>query len=60
MQRSVASCDRIIDCGEQHLIAERLGQEIERAGLHCLDGAGDIAIASDENNWHVESFLGNP
>jgi len=38
---------------EQGLLAHRLGEEFDHAGLHRPDAHGNIAMAGDENSWNV-------
>src|SRR5260370_34786764 len=43
----------------QHvLIAKRLGQKIDRAGFHGLDGHGYIAVAGHEYDRNMDIRLG--
>jgi hypothetical protein len=38
---------------QQILIAERLGQELDRSSLYRLDGHRDVAVSGDENDRDV-------
>jgi hypothetical protein len=44
-----------MDGGQQHVVLERLRQEVERAGFHRLHGRRDVAIAGDEDHRDVGS-----
>src|SRR5215510_13820258 len=50
--------DRRGDCVQHVLIAEGLGQKIDRAGFHGLDGHGDIAVAGHEYDGNMDVRLG--
>src|SRR2546423_15629874 len=50
---SAAALDGLTDGIPQHLIAERLGQELHRASLHRLHGGRHVAITGDEDDRHV-------
>ena len=39
-----------MDCIDQHLIVERLGQELGRAGLHRTHGHRNVAVPGDEDD----------
>lgn len=45
--------DRDGDRVQHVLIAERLGQKIERAGLHGLDTHGNVAVTGHEDDRHA-------
>src|SRR5208283_3676193 len=53
-RRVAAPCaialDRRMDRIEQHLIVERLGEELGRAGLHRTHGHRNVAVSGDEDD----------
>src|SRR5215204_1814786 len=50
---SAAAFNGLPDGALQHVIAERLGQELHRAGLHRLDRGRHVAVAGDEYDRHL-------
>src|SRR5947208_248921 len=38
---------------QQHVVCERLGEEFDSAGLHRLHAHWHVAVAGDEDDWHV-------
>ncbi len=42
--------ERLADYAQQPLVVERLFQEILGAGLHRLDGQGNVAVAGDHHH----------
>jgi len=53
IQGGTAALDRAADGGEQNIVAERLGQELDGSRLHRLHRHRDIAVTSDENDRQV-------
>src|SRR5262245_49436500 len=47
------SLDAELNRVKQLLIAERLGEELDRTGLHRPHTHGDVAVASDEDDRKV-------
>src|SRR5262249_43629632 len=45
----LVALERLVDGIEQVLVVERLGEELDRAGLHGLHGRRDVAVAGDED-----------
>jgi hypothetical protein len=37
------------------LVAERLGQKVNRSGLHGLDGHWNITVSSDKDDRHFDA-----
>src|SRR5271154_960916 len=54
LQPSAVARDAQLDRVEQILVAEWLGQELDRAALHRPDGHRDVAIPGDEDDWEVD------
>src|SRR5712691_7399331 len=42
--------DRLVNRIEQHLVAKRFGQKLNRTGLHRLHRHRDVTMAGDEDN----------
>ena len=53
-RRVAAPCavalDGRVDGVEQHLLVERLGEELDRAGLHRAHGHRNVAVPGDEDD----------
>ena len=60
-RRVAAPCaialDGRMDRIEQHLIVERLGEELGRAGLHRTDGHRNVAVPADEDDRNSHTCL---
>ena len=54
-----AAVDGVPDGAEKDVFGERLGQELDRAGLHGAHRHGDVAVPGDEDDRHVEPFAGD-
>ena len=50
----------LLNCLEEVLFIERLGQKLNRSRLHCLHGGWDITMARKENNGDLQPDLGHP
>src|SRR5271165_7038458 len=44
-----------LDCIEEILISEGLGQELDRAALHCLNRHGNVAMARNEDDRKIDA-----
>ncbi len=53
--RVVATCDTLLNRVEQLLVVERLGQELQRAGLHGSHRHRDIPPSGDEDDRQFKS-----
>jgi hypothetical protein len=51
---SLAALYGVPDGAQQHLVAEWLGQELDRSRLHGLDRHRHVAVARDEDDGHVD------
>jgi hypothetical protein len=51
--------DRPLDGSQQILLADRLGQEIDRPGLHRPHAAGNVAMAADESDSRWQPAAAN-
>jgi hypothetical protein len=40
---------------EQHLVVERLGEELGRAGLHRTHAHRNVAVPGDEDDWKSDT-----
>ena len=56
-RRGAVALDADINGVEQVLIAKRLGQEFDRAGLHGAHRHRDVAVPGDEDDREVEPRL---
>jgi len=54
-KRSAAAIDGLPNGAEQHIVLERLRQDLDGSGPHRPDGHRDVAVASDEDNREVDS-----
>src|ERR1700730_9054855 len=50
LQPSAISREAQLNRIQQVLIAERLGQELDRSPLYCPDGHRDVAVSGDEDD----------
>lgn len=60
LQQAVASLglgQRLGDGVEQHLIVDRLGEEIGGATLHRLDAGGDVAAPGEKHHRQIRRTL---
>src|SRR6202035_3180440 len=53
LQPRAISREAQLDRVQQVLIAERLGQELDRSSLYRLDGHRDVAVSGDEDDRNV-------
>ena len=55
----LAALDGVPDGAQQHLVAEWLGQELDRSRLHGLDRHRHVAVTGDEDDRHVNPIGGD-
>src|SRR5207245_3975892 len=53
LQPCAISCKAQLDGVQQVLIAERLGQELDRSSLYRLDGHRDVPVSGDKDDRNV-------
>jgi hypothetical protein len=56
-ERNPAAFEGVSNSIAEHVVRKRLGQEFNSAGLHSPDGSGDVAMARDEDDWHLTPTL---
>src|SRR5438045_3184181 len=54
LQPSAVARDALLDRVEQILVAEGLGQELDRSALHRPDGHRNVAVSGDEDDREVD------
>ena len=50
--------ERVLHGVEQRLIVERLGEDVERAGLHRPDGERDVGVRGQEDHREIVAAAG--
>src|SRR5437660_8021021 len=58
-KRSAAAIDGLPNGAEQHIVLERLRQDLDGSGPHRPDGHRDVAVASDEDDRAVDPLDGD-
>src|SRR5215813_8962227 len=53
---SATALDRLMYRAQQNFVAERLCQKFDGTSLHRSDSRRHVAIACDENDWHVATI----
>src|SRR5687768_730975 len=46
--------DSLLNCLEEILLIDWLGQKLNRPRFHCLHGGWDIAMACEKDDWDVQ------
>ena len=52
-ERHATALNGIPDGAQQRVVTEWFGQELDRAGFHCLDRRRHITVTGDKDNRHV-------
>src|SRR5262245_15431267 len=48
-----AAFERMPDGVHEHVVVERLGEELGGSSLHRLDTRRNVAVSRDEDDWHL-------
>ena len=55
----MAALEGVPDGAQQHVVAERLRQELDGSRLHGLDRHRHVAVTRDEDDRHVRAIAGD-